>query len=98
MNTLFDLDLSSHQDRCDAAMATVDAVASGLADAASDEAERLGIPVGVTGGVAYSLPIVDMISSRVRTRGLDLILHDRIPPGDGGISAGQAIVVGRGLE
>ncbi len=98
LNTMFDLDLSSHQDRCDAAMAAVDAVVSGLVDAASDEAERLGIPVGVTGGVAYSLPIVDMIASRVRARGLDLILHDRIPPGDGGISAGQAIIVGRGLE
>jgi hydrogenase maturation protein HypF len=97
LGTLFDLDLRTHQDRCDAALAAVDAVVSGLADAASDEAERSGLPVGVTGGVAYSLPIVDLIASRVEVRGLELLLHDRIPPGDGGISAGQALVVGRGL-
>jgi len=98
LGTLFDLDLRTHQDRCDAALAAVGAVVSGLADAASDEAERSGLPVGVTGGVAYSLPIVDIIASRVEGRDLELLLHDRIPPGDGGISAGQALVVGRGLD
>ena len=97
LGTLFDLDLRTHQDRCDAALAAVDAVVSGLADAASDEAERSGLPVGVTGGVAYSLPIIELITSRIEGRGLELLLHDRIPPGDGGISAGQALVVGRGL-
>jgi hydrogenase maturation protein HypF len=97
LGTLFDLELRTHQDRCDAALAAVDAVVTGLTDAASDEAERSGRPVGLTGGVAYSQPIVDLIASRIEGRGLELLLHDRIPPGDGGISAGQALVVGRGL-
>jgi hydrogenase maturation protein HypF len=76
----------------------VDAVVSGLADAAADEAERRGVPVGVSGGVAYSLPIVEMLASRMEARGLELLLHDRIPPGDGGISSGQALVAGLGLD
>jgi len=96
--TLFDLDLSSATDRADAAYCAVDAVVSGLTDAAVDEAERLGVAVGVSGGVAYSLPIVDIIASRVEARGVELLLHDRIPPGDGGISSGQALVAGLGLR
>jgi hydrogenase maturation protein HypF len=98
LETLFDLEVASERDRADAAYCAVDALVSGLADAAADEAERRGVPVGVTGGVAYSLPIVDMVASRVEGRGLELLLHDRIPPGDGGISSGQALVAGLGLE
>lgn len=97
LDGLFDLDLGTERDRADAAVSAVDAVVTGLADTAADEAERRGLPVGVTGGVAYSLPIVDLISSRVEARGLKLLLHDRIPPGDGGISAGQAVIAGFGL-
>ncbi|UCC93674.1 MAG: Sua5/YciO/YrdC/YwlC family protein, partial [Thermoplasmata archaeon] len=98
LETLFDLDLASSKDRADAAFCAVDAVVSGLADAALDEAEKRGVPVGVSGGVAYSLPIVDMIASRVETRRVELLLHDRIPPGDGGISSGQALIAGLGLD
>ena len=97
LDTLFDLDLESGQDTCDAALAAVTAVVGGLADAAADEAEGRGLPVGVTGGVAYSLPVLDIIASRLELRGIELLLHGRIPPGDGGISAGQAVVAGRNL-
>jgi hydrogenase maturation protein HypF len=98
LETLFDLELGSEGDRADAAYGVVEAVVSGLADAASDVAEDRGVPVGVTGGVAYSLPILEMIASRVEGRGLQLLLHDRIPPGDGGISSGQALISGLGLD
>jgi hydrogenase maturation protein HypF len=97
LDRLFDLDLRTERDRADAAASVVDAVVSGLADTAADEAERRGLPVGVTGGVAYSLPIVDLIAARMEARDIELLLHDRIPPGDGGISAGQAIVAGSAL-
>jgi hydrogenase maturation protein HypF len=98
LDRLFDLEMGSEQDRADAAYCAVDAVVSGLADAAADEAERRGVPVGASGGVAYSLPVLDMIASRVEARGIELLLHDRIPPGDGGISSGQALVAGLGLD
>jgi hydrogenase maturation protein HypF len=98
LDTLFGLSIGTEQDRCDAAHCAVDAVVSGLADAAADEAEARGVPVGVTGGVAYSLPILNMVADRVESRGLEILLHDRIPPGDGGISAGQALVAGLGLD
>ena len=96
--TLFDLEMHTWQDRADAARGAVEAVVHGLADAACDAAEARGLPVGVTGGVAYSLPVLDMVASRVEDRGLRLLLPDRIPAGDGGISAGQALVAGLGLD
>ncbi len=98
LERLFDLDLETERDRADAAFCAVEAAVLGLVDAATEEAERRGVPVGLTGGVAYSLPIVEMVASRVESRGVDLLLHDRIPPGDGGISSGQALVAGLGLE
>lgn len=98
LERLFDLDLETERDRADAAFCAVEAVVLGLADAAGDEAERRGIPVGLTGGVAYSLPIIELVASRVEARGLELLLHDRIPPGDGGISSGQALVAGLGID
>lgn len=96
--TLFDLELDTWQDRADAARCAVETVVHGLTDAACDEAEELGLPVGVTGGVAYSLPVLEMVASRVEARGLRLLMPDRIPAGDGGISAGQAVVAGLGLD
>ncbi len=98
LDTLFGLDLTRHKDRCDAARSAVEAVVRGLTDAAIEAARERSLPVGVTGGVAYSLPILDMVASRVEGAGLELLLHDRIPPGDGGISAGQAVVAGRRLR
>ena len=98
LGRLFDLDVGTEHDRADAALCAVEAVVLGLVDAATEEAERRGVPVGLTGGVAYSLPIVEMVASRVEARGLELLLHDRIPPGDGGISSGQALVAGLGRE
>ena len=97
LDTLFGLDLRTHKDRCDAAVSAVGAVVTGLTDAAIESAQSRSLPLGVTGGVAYSLPIVDMIASRVEEAGVELLLHDRIPPGDGGISAGQAAIAGKGL-
>jgi hydrogenase maturation protein HypF len=76
----------------------VAAVVHGLADAAGEHALAKGLPAGVTGGVAYSLPILGMIEDRMEHLGVQLLLHERIPPGDGGISSGQAVVVGRGLD
>jgi hydrogenase maturation protein HypF len=98
LDTLLSLELASHQDRCDAARSAVEAVVLGLTDAAIEAARERGLPVGVSGGVVYSLPILGMVASRVEGEGLELLLHDRIPPGDGGISAGQAVVGGRGLD
>jgi hydrogenase maturation protein HypF len=98
LDTLFDIEVRSHQDMCDAAFGAVRSVVIGLTDTALDLAQEQGLPVGVSGGVAYSIPIMEMISSRVEGEGIELLIHDRIPPGDGGISAGQAYVAGARLD
>jgi hydrogenase maturation factor HypF (carbamoyltransferase family) len=35
-----------------------------------------------------------MVESQVKKSGLDLIVHNRIPNGDGGISIGQNAIIG----
>lgn len=50
--------------------------------------------IGVTGGVSYNIPIVEMIESQVKKTNLSFLVHHRIPNGDGGISAGQNVLAG----
>jgi hydrogenase maturation protein HypF len=50
--------------------------------------------IGLTGGVSYSLPIVRMVSQLVKESGMELILHNSVPNGDGGISVGQNAIAG----
>ena len=97
LDALFDLTLRTKKDRCDAAASAVGAVVSGLVDAATEAASDRGLPVGVTGGVVYSMPILDRIEARVGASGSRLLMHSRLPPGDGGISAGQSVLAGRSL-
>jgi hydrogenase maturation protein HypF len=54
--------------------------------------------VGLSGGVAYDLPVVKAFHRSCLRHGLTPVLHSRVPPGDGGISVGQAAVVGRKLN
>jgi len=54
--------------------------------------------VGITGGVAYNLPIVRTIEHSVIREGLTPFLHGFFPAGDGGISAGQCMVAGALLD
>jgi hydrogenase maturation protein HypF len=50
--------------------------------------------IGLSGGVTYNLPIVEMVMDLAKERGLQVVLHNRIPNGDGGISTGQNVIVG----
>jgi hydrogenase maturation protein HypF len=60
---------------------------------------------GISGGVTYNLPIVDMIQEEVKSakeagdveKGLKFLTHSRLPNGDGGISAGQNAIAGHML-
>ncbi len=61
--------------------------------------------IGLSGGVTYNLPIVDMIQTEfdrmINNENLDknikLLIHDRLPNGDGCISTGQNIITGHML-
>jgi hydrogenase maturation protein HypF len=68
-------------------------IAKGLAELAIKEAERLSVKaIGFSGGVAYNEHITLAIRRMVEGSGFKFCVHNTVPPGDGGISLGQAIV------
>jgi len=70
-------------------------LARSLAQLAVEEAERLNVNhVGFSGGVAYNEHITVTIRKIVEGNGFKFLVHNRVPPGDGGISFGQAIAAG----
>ncbi|MBN2229926.1 MAG: carbamoyltransferase HypF [Candidatus Thorarchaeota archaeon] len=61
-----------------------------LAKLACDVAEEEGVlHIGFSGGVALNRIITSAIGKQVKRSGLVPIFHSIIPPGDGGVSAGQ---------
>ena len=54
--------------------------------------------IGISGGVSYNLPIIEIIERQVNKSGLKLIVHNKIPNGDAGISVGQNVIIGHKLN
>ncbi len=56
--------------------------------------------IGFTGGVAYNQIIVDSFINHLQQsdKTVTTLLHSRIPPGDGGIGAGQAVLLANKLQ
>jgi len=74
-------------------------LAQGLAKMAVHEAQRLGIGVvGFSGGVAYNEHITQTIRKVVEKNRLRFIVHESVPPGDGGLSFGQAAATAWQME
>jgi hydrogenase maturation protein HypF len=48
--------------------------------------------IGFTGGVACNELITQALETAVKQAGFRLLLHQSVPPGDGGLSLGQAVV------
>jgi len=68
-------------------------LAQGLAQLAVDEAKRLDVDVvGFSGGVAYNEHIAQTMRKVVEENGLRFVVNELVPPGDGGVSFGQAMV------
>jgi hydrogenase maturation protein HypF len=69
------------------------AIAKGLAEIACSKALEEGVKViGVSGGAAVNEILIEVIEKEVSRHGLVLLRHRALPPGDGGLSAGQAVV------
>ncbi|MHA1894778.1 MAG: carbamoyltransferase HypF [Candidatus Helarchaeota archaeon] len=63
-----------------------------IASIAIEKAHEKGIKkVGLSGGVAYNIFITKIIKTQVEKNGLIFLQHEKTPPGDAGISIGQAI-------
>jgi hydrogenase maturation protein HypF len=70
-------------------------LAKGLAELAIEKALENGIKtVGFSGGVACNQILTLAMRKIVEEAGLRFVVHEVIPPGDGGLSFGQAVVGG----
>lgn len=69
------------------------ALAKGLSTIAIDVASAKGIDeIGGSGGVFYNRAITSAVREFVERAGLKFVQHEFLPPGDGGISVGQAVI------
>jgi len=76
--------------REDIALSAEVALAEGITDIAIKQARIYKIKtIGVSGGVAFNNVIVKRIAEIVSENGLKFVQHEKVPPGDGGLSLGQ---------
>ena len=77
----------------DLAYSVEEYIARGFAELAVKIAETEGVKyIGFSGGCAYNNHILSRIKKIVEERGFIFLQHEKVPPGDGGISLGQALV------
>ncbi|NVM28692.1 MAG: carbamoyltransferase HypF [Candidatus Helarchaeota archaeon] len=63
-----------------------------IANVAIELAQDRGInQIGFSGGVAYNAAITLTIKNQVEAAGLSFLQHEKIPPGDAGVSTGQCV-------
>lgn len=83
----------------DLAYSMVFSALESMVEIAADCAKKRNISkIGITGGVAYNLPIVGIVKNAVEKKGFTLVTHSQVPAGDGGISMGQNAIAGNLLE
>jgi hydrogenase maturation protein HypF len=70
-------------------------LARGLATLAVEKAQEKDVrAIGFSGGVAYNEIMTSEIRRIVEASGLIFFVNEDVPPGDGGLSFGQAVVAG----
>ena len=88
----------SDSEKADYAYSFVKAIVDSLVSIAADYAEKHDVKtIGLSGGVSYNIPITEMVEKIVKKNGFNLLVHNRVPNGDGGISIGQNVIVGNKL-
>ncbi|MEM3788606.1 MAG: carbamoyltransferase HypF [Candidatus Bathyarchaeia archaeon] len=79
----------------DLAFSTHTYLAQGLAELAIEKALENGVEaVGFSGGVACNEILTKIMRETVEAAGLKFLVHEAVPPGDGGSSFGQAFAAG----
>ena len=85
--------------KADISYSLVKAVINSLLDVAIENAEKYNLnKIGLTGGVSYNIPIIQMIEQKLKETKIKFYVHKNIPNGDGGISVGQNVIVGNKLN
>jgi len=85
----------SEKDKSDISFSFVKTIVDALTDVAIRYAEKNNVRnIGISGGVSYNIPIIKMVEKRVKENNFNLVVHNRVPNGDGGISIGQNAITG----
>jgi len=85
----------SEKEKADFAYSFVKSIVDKMSEISIENAENQGVKnIGITGGVSYNVPITQMVEKKVKKAGLNFVVHNRVPNGDGGISIGQNVIVG----
>jgi hydrogenase maturation protein HypF len=88
----------TEKDKADYSFSMVKTIIDSLTDIAIKSAQDNNIKsIGLSGGVTYNVPITEMVEEKVKKKDLDLLVHNRLPNGDGCISIGQNVIVGNKL-
>lgn len=89
---IIDLLQSSKYNKEDIAISFHHAIAEAYADGAMELARKNGIEkIGLTGGVAYNYFFSKKIKEEIEKNNYIFLEHDKVSPGDAGISTGQLI-------
>jgi len=68
-------------------------LSAAVVDAVTVLRERTGLAtVALSGGVFQNVVLLERVMSGLRRTGVRVLTHNRVPPGDGGICLGQAVV------
>jgi hydrogenase maturation protein HypF len=89
-------DLAAGRPRSEIAAAFHEAVAAGATEACDEATEPR--TVVLTGGSFQNLRLLGSTRARLEARGFRVLTHRLVPPGDGGISYGQAAVAARRIS
>ncbi len=82
---------------------TAGRVHQAIADAATEMiafgiAQTGQTTVALSGGVFMNRLLCRLLIPELQAKGMNVLTHSRIPPNDGGIAFGQAVIAGRGAE
>ena len=88
---IHDLDSTVH--RADMARGFHETIARGIAAVCAKTSEREGLrKVALSGGVFQNDLLLRLVTSELSNRGLMVYSHREVPPNDGGLALGQAII------
>ncbi|UCD92920.1 MAG: carbamoyltransferase HypF, partial [Methanobacteriota archaeon] len=85
----------SEGEKADLSRSFVEELMVKMVEVCVNDAEEHGMKtIGLTGGVSYNLPITRIVKGLVEMSDMQLLLHNSVPNGDGGVSIGHNVIAG----